>query len=156
MAFDSMTAEAMGKVGRKSQRLRVVQSSDDYPDVERPKTRGDCADMPRPCPFVSCRHHLYLEVDQPKMRRGGRVTRSEPAIYTCFPDREVWELSESCSLDVADRDGLTLEEVGRALGISKQRVQQIIDKAAYKLARKEAAKVLHATAQDDPLVRYGR
>lgn len=23
-----------------------------------PKTRGDCLSMPRPCPYIGCRHHL--------------------------------------------------------------------------------------------------
>ena len=30
-----------------------------YPsDVERPGCRQECQSMPRPCPFVSCSHHL--------------------------------------------------------------------------------------------------
>src|SRR4030095_9996023 len=34
-----------------------------YPeDVERPQTREECTNMQRPCPFVSCAHHLYLDV----------------------------------------------------------------------------------------------
>ncbi len=32
--------------------------------IVRPKTRGECASGPRPCPWVSCRHHLYLDVDK--------------------------------------------------------------------------------------------
>ena len=36
----------------------------EYPaDVERPKTRGECENGQRPCPFVSCKWHLYLNVD---------------------------------------------------------------------------------------------
>src|SRR4051812_43658731 len=30
---------------------------------ERPLRRADCANGPRPCPLVSCRHHLYLDVN---------------------------------------------------------------------------------------------
>src|SRR6476619_8074463 len=30
----------------------------DVEDIERPKTRADCAQGERPCPFVSCKHHL--------------------------------------------------------------------------------------------------
>ncbi|HUB07073.1 MAG TPA: DNA-binding protein, partial [Myxococcales bacterium] len=29
----------------------------------RPKTRADCVNGPRPCLFVSCKHHLYLDVN---------------------------------------------------------------------------------------------
>src|SRR5689334_24102594 len=35
-----------------------------YPEVpvDKPRTRADCANGERPCPFVSCKHHLYLDV----------------------------------------------------------------------------------------------
>ena len=36
-----------------------------YPEVEEiehPETRADCVGGARPCPFVSCKHHLYLDV----------------------------------------------------------------------------------------------
>src|SRR5687768_4676303 len=35
-----------------------------YPDdTERPQTRAECQGVPRPCPYVSCSHHLYLDVN---------------------------------------------------------------------------------------------
>src|SRR5436309_16068810 len=35
-----------------------------YPDdVDRPQMREHCSQMARPCPFVSCSHHLYLDVN---------------------------------------------------------------------------------------------
>lgn len=91
----------------------------EYPDgVARPNTRGDCHAMPRPCPFVSCVHHLYLDVNA---RTG--------AIKLNFPHLEVWELDETCSLDVADRGGETLEWIGKIYGITRERVRQIVEKA---------------------------
>src|SRR4029079_6406480 len=54
-----------------------------YPeiDVQKPKTRAECGvSGERPCPFVSCKHHLYLDVSA---RTG--------AIKLNFPDLEVWE-----------------------------------------------------------------
>src|SRR3954454_19079623 len=36
-----------------------------YPDVEgvvKPTMREDCGQGARPCPFVSCKNHLYLDV----------------------------------------------------------------------------------------------
>src|SRR5205085_9123337 len=35
-----------------------------YPehDYEKPKSRSECLEGIRPCPFVSCKHHLYLDV----------------------------------------------------------------------------------------------
>ena len=87
-----------------------------YPevDVDRPVTRADCAQGERPCPFVSCKHHLYLDVSA---RTG--------AIKLNFPDLEVWEMSETCALDVADRGGTTLEEVGAIMNLTRERIRQV-------------------------------
>ena len=96
-----------------------------YPDVEdvaRPKTRADCLDGERPCPFVSCKHHLYLDVSA---RTG--------AIKLNFPDLEVWEMTETCALDVADRGGTTLEEVGAIMNLTRERIRQVEVKGLAKL-----------------------
>src|SRR5208337_2271584 len=45
-----------------SRRLRVL--TDEMGDYDRPATRADCSAVPRPCPFVSCRHNLYLDVSK--------------------------------------------------------------------------------------------
>ncbi len=73
-------------------------------DYDRPKLRVECADGPRPCLFVSCKHHLYLDVNP-----------ETGSVKLNFPDKEVWELEETCALDVAERGGFTLEEVGEIL-----------------------------------------
>lgn len=82
--------------------------------AERPKTRGECRDAPRPCPWVSCRHHLALEVNA-----------ETGSIKLVFPTREVWELDETCALDVADRGGTVLEKVGETLNLTRERVRQV-------------------------------
>ena len=95
-----------------------------YPeaDYDKPRTRSDCAGGPRPCPFISCKHHLYVDVSP---RTG--------AIKLNFPDLEVWELSESCALDVADRGGTTLEDVGAIMNLTRERIRQVEVKALAKL-----------------------
>ncbi|HEY8090499.1 MAG TPA: sigma factor-like helix-turn-helix DNA-binding protein [Polyangiaceae bacterium] len=95
----------------------------DVDDVERPRTRAECSDAPRPCPFVSCQHHLYLDVSA---RTG--------AIKLNFPDLEVWEMTETCALDVADRGGTTLEEVGAIMNLTRERIRQVEVKGLAKLA----------------------
>lgn len=91
-------------------------------DEPRPKTRGECVNGPRPCPYVSCKHHLYLDVS-PKTG----------AIKLNFPDIEVEEMTESCALDVADRGGTTLEEVGAIMNLTRERIRQLEVKALAKL-----------------------
>ncbi len=91
-------------------------------DEPRPKTRAECLNGPRPCPFVSCKHHLYLDVSQ-----------KTGAIKLNFPDIEVDEMTESCALDVADRGGTTLEEVGAIMNLTRERIRQVEVKALAKL-----------------------
>jgi hypothetical protein len=92
-------------------------------DNERPRTRAECAEAPRPCPFVSCKHHLYLDISA---RTG--------AIKLNFPDLEVWDMTETCALDVADRGGTTLEEVGAIMNLTRERIRQVEVKGLAKLA----------------------
>jgi hypothetical protein len=95
-----------------------------YPesDYDKPRQRSECAEGPRPCPFVSCKYHLYIDVSA---RTG--------AIKLNFPDLEVWELGESCALDVADRGGTTLEDVGAIMNLTRERIRQVEVKALAKL-----------------------
>jgi len=95
-----------------------------YPetDYDKPSTRAECLDGPRPCPYVSCQHHLFLDVSA---RTG--------AIKLNFPDLEVWEMNESCALDVADRGGTTLEDVGAIMNLTRERIRQVEVKALAKL-----------------------
>ena len=98
-----------------------------YPETEyaRPETRADCRHGPhaeRPCPFVSCKHHLYLDVNE----RTGSIKLN-------FPDLEVWELPETCALDIADRGGITLEEVGEIMNLTRERIRQLETRSLAKI-----------------------
>lgn len=103
--------------------LRLVKKECPAPTVRRPATRAHCATASRPCPFVGCRHHLYLD------------TRVSGSITYNFPDLDVDELEETCALDVADRGGATLEEVGPLMNITRERVRQIQVEACRKIGR---------------------
>ena len=102
----------------------------DAPEFSKPKSREECGPGERPCPFVSCKHHLYLDVSA---RTG--------AIKLNFPDLEVWEMTETCALDVADRGGTTLEEVGAIMNLTRERIRQVEVKG---LAKLEALKDMSA------------
>lgn len=150
-----------------------------YPPVHvrRPKTRGDCVDGIRPCPFVGCKHHLYLDVTP-----SGSVKLN-------FPDLEPDQMGETCALDIADRAqvhadavtespddgeeveedpappaatlvdknrvgpafGNTLENVARAMNLTRERVRQIETKALRTLgvrARRAGLEAYQGHAHD--------
>ena len=92
------------------------------PDIERPATRGECKEGIRPCPWVSCKYHLYLDVNP-----------ETGSIKLNFPDVEVHEMKDTCSLDVADRNGITLEEVGEIMNLTRERVRQVEVRGLIKL-----------------------
>ncbi len=92
---------------RAGERLEIIPYA-------RPNNRTECQSAVRPCLFVACKYHLYLDVNP-----------ETGSIKMNFPDVEVWELEETCSLDVAERGGVTLEEVGEILNLTRERVRQV-------------------------------
>ena len=107
-------------------RLRLVHAA----DSDRPRTRGECVDGARPCPWVGCRQHLYLDVT-----RAGNLQLN-------FPDLEPDEMGESCALDLADRGENSLEDIGAAMGVTRERARQIETQALTSLALDGAARLL--------------
>ena len=100
-----------------------------YPIVDhhRPKTRAECHNAERPCPFVSCKHHLYLDVNP-----------ETGSIKLNFPDVEVWEMGETCALDIAERGGITLEEVGEIMNLTRERIRQLEMSGLTKLSENDS------------------
>lgn len=105
-----------------------------YPEEDywRPSSRGECAEMERPCPFVSCKYHLYIDVHPV---RG--------SIKINFPDVEVWEMTDTCALDIADRGGITLEEVGEIMNLTRERVRQLETQGLSRLQGADDVSRLH-------------
>jgi hypothetical protein len=118
---------------------RLLYPEDDY---WKPMAREDCADGPRPCPFVSCKYHLYIDVSP---RTG--------AIKLNFPDLEVWDMGESCALDVADRGGTTLEDVGAIMNLTRERIRQVEVKALAKLEALRDMMALREYVDEGPVGR---
>jgi hypothetical protein len=103
---------AMKRLTREELRIGALL----YPpmDVPRPQTRAECQVQQRPCPWVACKHHLYLDVNP-----------ETGSIKLNFPDLEPWELQDTCALDVAERGGITLEEVGEIMNLTRERIRQV-------------------------------
>jgi len=97
--------------------------------LERPTTRGECERGIRPCPFVGCKYHLYLDVNA-----------ENGSLKLNFPEQEPDELTESCALDIADQGGITLEETGVHLNLTRERVRQVEERTLLKV--RDAARVI--------------
>lgn len=100
------------------------------PVADRPRTRGECAGGPRPCPLVGCRHHNAFDVSE-----AGSLVENRP-------DTPVEESTASCSLDVADAGPHTLDAVGAVLNLTKERVRQVETIALGKMAAALEPKML--------------
>lgn len=112
-----------------------------YPERSywRPTSRGECANVARPCPYVSCKYHLYIDVNP-----------NTGSIKVNFPEREVWELKQSCALDVAQQGGITLEEVGEILNLTRERIRQVEVRGLMKLREAGGEELLTYLAKQEP------
>jgi hypothetical protein len=131
------------KMTKEQMRLgRLLYPPEEIPD--RPVTRADCRSGERPCPFVSCKYHLYLDVNP-----------ETGSIKLNFPDIEVWEMAETCALDVAERGGVTLEEVGEIMNLTRERIRQLEMSGLLKLqeAEGEQGEALRTFAEEIPAAR---
>lgn len=102
------------RMAREHRKMKARGELEQPQFIGHPVSRSQCVNMPRPCLYVSCRHHLYLDVNE-----------ETGSIKFNFPDKEVWELEETCALDVADRGGITLEEVGSIMNLTRERIRQL-------------------------------
>jgi hypothetical protein len=116
MARDLRRRRLMGELDPEEQELA------EYIEASRPKTRADCVNGARPCLFVSCKHNLYLDVNP-----------ETGSIKLNFPDKEIFELEYTCALDVAEKGGITLEEVGAIMNLTRERIRQVETRGLLKL-----------------------
>ena len=93
--------------------LASVYETDLPIDHLRLQCRSECENVPRPCPYFSCRFNLFLDVNS----AGGIVLN--------FPDKAFDELDKTCALDVAADGEHTLDEVGKFLNLTRERIRQI-------------------------------
>lgn len=102
------------------------------PLAERPRTRADCANGSRPCPWVSCRHHLLLDIG-----RDGRLLRARD--FDEIDARSIAdaleEMPETCALDVADRGPRSAADVAELLGLKHDAVDEVVRRCGEQLDR---------------------
>ncbi len=138
----------------------------------RPRVRGDCANGPRPCPWVSCRYHLALHVTAT-----GSIQIAPFAENNTYRSRQKFDAEEAsdrvvawanendtCALDVAEREleGMTLEAIGDRLGGFTKAAIQLHERQALLRLRQEAvaeglelpdgrSTVSHAWEDEEPI-----
>lgn len=89
--------------------------------AERPSKRAECERVERPCCWTDCRHHLLA--DESMAREASIRQRMEAG-------------GPSCSLDVADSGGASLEHVAQLLGTTVSVVLRIEQIALRKLRQR--------------------
>lgn len=133
---DAPTTEEVREIQRKQRRQKALEALDDW----RPKTRGDCAEVPRPCPYFGCRYNTAIDLTPQ-----GSIRWRLPNPYTDEPDAlEV----ENCALDVADRGPQNLEQIGVVMGVSRERIRQEVDAILIKVGPLMATHVDYDVAED--------
>lgn len=115
-------------------------------EIQRPRTRGECAGGERPCPWVSCEHHAIHGV---LLGAEGHALDDDGAVAA------IETMAASCTLDVADQGGAerdgdagTLGGIGALWGVSRERIRQIEAKALK--AIKRAAEPLRDDIVEEP------
>ena len=100
-------------------------------DTERPTVRSECYKMKRPCPWVMCRYHMVWFLFDSNLGQAIHCT-DRPMKYDPLRKHtdaqvvnEIMNMQESCILDIADRRGCTLEEIGLYAGVSRERIRQL-------------------------------
>lgn len=106
--------------------------------------RSEC-ELPlglRPCPFISCRHNMTNVVEHPN----GRVTIAGIDLAADATAAEIEAFTErvaelvatrrlpSCALDLANANENTLEDIGHAIELTRERIRQIESKGKRCLA----------------------
>lgn len=126
-----------------------------------PKTRADCINRPRPCPWVRCKHHVLLDVNPKtgtikvnaqKAEQGPRRKFSLRKDFEGWRQREpraddeersdeisdaLVTMEHSCVLDLTDeKDYLTLDDVGEVMCLTRERARQIEAMGLRKIIQK--------------------
>lgn len=111
-------------------RARRVRSAGEVLELfnrpRRPFKFAECEADPRPCPFVSCRHHLALDV-----RADGGLTINFPGLEA-DPGAVLAAAPFTCSLKRAAAGEMMLEDIAPIFDVTSERISQISTEAERK------------------------
>jgi hypothetical protein len=100
-----------------------------------PRTWGDCQERAlgtatNPCAYLRCRHNLLLDISEDT----GSYKVTWPHLASGHYGDEYDALPRhTCALRVADEGGMTLDEIGVMMNLTRERVRQIETKALLRL-----------------------
>lgn len=98
--------------------------------MKRPTRRSECP-KERPCPWVSCRYNLSMEFNQcagPSRRLAIIDPWWEPGAVPRQPRNCLW--------DHIDGERLSFDQIGQALGYTRQRIDLVEKEALESLKRR--------------------
>jgi hypothetical protein len=96
----------------------------EQPDANQrrlPMLRAECERGPRPCPYISCAHHLFLDVSPDN----GAIKINFPDLIDDEGGIEFAAMPETCALDVADDGKHTLERVAELMNLTRESIRQM-------------------------------
>jgi len=116
----------------------VEVTPEDYAELEaiRPKTFGDCANVPRPCPFLFCRYNLVFD--------RADFDNEDETLFSCALEAAE-EMDQQVYSPYKGQGGeadLSLNTIGRNLAISREFARQLILRIPRKLRKKAAVRQL--------------
>ncbi len=100
-----------------------------------PRTWGDCQERAlgtatNPCAYLRCRHNLLLDISEDT----GSYKVTWPHLASGHYGDEYDALPQhTCALRVAEQGGMTLDEIGEMMNLTRERVRQIETKALLRL-----------------------
>lgn len=115
----------------------------------KPRNRTECANIPRPCPYVSCRYHLYLDVFE-----GGvlKINHGEEFDDDTTVIENLKRMPYSCSLDAADQGEMELDQIADSFNLTRERIRQILETGFRKIRDNvgdEVVKILFSFHEPD-------
>ncbi len=98
---------ACNPLSNEEKRIKAILDEEGW-QPQRPKLRSECKDGPRPCPWVSCRFHLAIDVNE------------SGSLKMNFPGADLRKIPETCALDVADRGPATMERLAEIMNMTTE------------------------------------